>query len=159
MGRIDDRLAELGIELPRPFTAPPGVEFKFDLVRVSGAVAYVSGHGPVDGDRTLAAGKVGGEVSVEDAAEAARLTGLAIIASLRAELGDLDRVAGWVKALGMVNCAPGFNKTPAVINGFSQLVLDVWGPDLGTHSRSAIGVAELPFDWPVEVEAVVELAG
>jgi enamine deaminase RidA (YjgF/YER057c/UK114 family) len=157
MGRIDDRLAELGIELPRPFTAPPGVEFKFDLVRVSGALAYLSGHGPVDGDRTLSAGKVGADVSVEDAAEAARLTGLAIIASLRAELGDLDRVGGWMKAFGMVNCAPGFNKTPAVINGFSQLVLDVWGPDGGRHSRSAIGVAELPFDWPVEVEAVVEV--
>ena len=157
MGRIDDRLAELGIELPRPFAAPAGVEFKFDLVRTSGGLAHVSGHGPVDGDRTLRAGKVGADVSVEEAAEAARLTGLAILASLRAELGELDRVAGWVRVFGMVNCAPGFNKTPAVINGFSGLVLDVWGPEAGRHARSAIGVAELPFDWPVEVEAVVEL--
>src|SRR5436190_1275328 len=124
MGRIDDRLAELGIELPRPFAAPAGVEFKFDLVRTSGGLAHVSGHGPVDGDRTLRAGKVGADVSVEEAAEAARLTGLAILASLRAELGELDRVAGWVRAFGMVNCAPGFNKTPAVINGFSALALD-----------------------------------
>lgn len=157
MGMIEERLAELGLELPQPFAAPPGVEFKFDLVHVSEGVAYVSGHGPVDGDRTLIAGKVGTAVTVEEGAEAARLTGLAIIASLRSALGDLDRVSGWAKALGMVNCAPGFNKTPAVINGFSQLVLDVWGPDAGRHSRSAIGVAELPFDWPVEVEAVVEL--
>jgi enamine deaminase RidA (YjgF/YER057c/UK114 family) len=157
MGRIDDRLAELGIELPRPFAAPAGVEFKFDLVRTSGGLAYVSGHGPVDGDRTLVAGKVGGDVSVEEGAEAARLTGLAILASLRAALGDLDRVAAWTKAFGMVNCAPHFNKTPAVINGFSQLILEVWGADGGRHARSAIGVAELPFDWPVEVEAVVEL--
>jgi enamine deaminase RidA (YjgF/YER057c/UK114 family) len=158
MGRIDDRLGELGIELPRPFAAPAGVEFKFDLVRVSGGLAYVSGHGPVDGDRTLVAGKVGAEVSLEQATEAARLTGLGMIASLREELGDLDRVGGWAKAFGMVNCAPGFNKTPAVINGFSALVLEVWGPDAGRHARSAIGVAELPFDWPVEIEAVVEVA-
>jgi len=157
MGRIADRLAELGLELPRPFAAPAGVEFKFELVRTSGALAYVSGHGPVDGDRTLVAGKVGADVSGEEAAEAARLTGLAILASLRAALGDLDRVAGWAKAFGMVNCAPGFNKTPAVINGFSELILEVWGPDGGRHARSAIGVAELPFDWPVEIEAVVEL--
>jgi enamine deaminase RidA (YjgF/YER057c/UK114 family) len=157
MGRIDDRLAELGLELPQPFAAPPGVEFKFDLVRVSGALAYVSGHGPVDSDRTLAAGKVGADVSLEDAAEAARLTGLAIVSSLRATLGDLDRVTGWARAFGMVNCAPGFNQTPAVINGFSGLVLEVWGPEAGRHARSAIGVAELPFDWPVEIEAVVEL--
>jgi enamine deaminase RidA (YjgF/YER057c/UK114 family) len=156
MGRIDDRLAELGLELPAPFAAPPGIEFKFELVRVDTSHAYVSGHGPVDGDRTLVSGKVGDVVSVEEAAEAARLTGLGIFASLRRELGDLDRVTGWVKALGLVNAAPGFNKLPAVVNGFSQLVLDVWG-DAGKHARSAIGVAELPFDWPVEVEAIVAI--
>jgi enamine deaminase RidA (YjgF/YER057c/UK114 family) len=156
MGRMEDRLEELGLELPAPFAAPEGVEFKFDLVRVSGSHAYVSGHGPVDGDRTLVSGKVGDAVSVDDGAEAARLTGLAILASLERELGDLDRVARWVKALGLVNCAPGFNKMPAVVNGFSQLILDLWGEE-GRHARSAIGVAELPFDWPVEVEAVVEL--
>jgi enamine deaminase RidA (YjgF/YER057c/UK114 family) len=156
MGRIDDRLAELGLRLPEPFAAPAGVEFKFDLVRVHANTAHVSGHGPVDGDRTLVAGKVGGDVSAEEAAQAARLTGLAIFASLRQELGDLDRVSRWVRALGLVNCAPGFSKTPAVVNGFSELVLEVWG-DAGRHARSAIGVAELPFDWPVEVEAIVEI--
>jgi enamine deaminase RidA (YjgF/YER057c/UK114 family) len=158
MGRIDDRLAELGLELPAPFAAPEGVVFKFELVTVSGNHAYISGHGPVDGDRTLVSGKVGDGVTVEEAAEAARLTGLGILASLRAELGDLDRVTRWVKALGLVNAAPGFNKLPAVVNGFSQLLLDVWG-DAGKHARSAIGVAELPFDWPVEVEAIAEIAG
>jgi len=156
MGRIEDRLAELGLELPQPFAAPAGLEFKFDLVRIHGDTAYVSGHGPVDGDRTLVSGKVGDAVSVEEAAEAARLTGLAILASLKQELGDLDRVARWVKALGLVNCAPGFNKLPAVVNGFSELLLELWGEE-GHHARSAIGVAELPFDWPVEVEAVVEV--
>jgi enamine deaminase RidA (YjgF/YER057c/UK114 family) len=157
MGRIEDRLTELGLELPAIFAAPPGVEFRFELVRVSGDVAYVSGHGPQDGATTLVSGKVGAEVTAERGAEAARLTALSIFSSLKHELGDLDRVTGWVKALGLVNGAPGFNKTPAVVNGFSELVLEVWG-DAGRHARSAIGVAELPFDWPVEVEAVVEVA-
>jgi enamine deaminase RidA (YjgF/YER057c/UK114 family) len=154
MGRIEDRLSALGLELPRVFAPPPGVEFKFDRVRVTGGAGYVSGHGPQDGPDPLMQGKVGDTVSVEQGAYAARLTGLSIVASLKDELGDLDRVTGWVKALGLVNCAPGFNKTPAVINGFSELVLEVWG-DAGRHARSAIGASELPFDWPVEVEAVV----
>lgn len=157
MGRIDDRLAELGLELPAPFTAPEGVTFRFETVKVHDGLAHVSGHGPMDGAKTLIAGKVGADVSLEQAVEAARLTGLSILASLREELGDLDLVAGWVRAFGMVNCAPGFNKTPAVINGFSELLLEVWG-DRGRHARSAIGVAELPFDFPVEIEAVAALA-
>jgi enamine deaminase RidA (YjgF/YER057c/UK114 family) len=156
MGRIEDRLGELGLELPRTFAAPPSVEFKFDLVRVSGGIAYVSGHGPQDGADTLVSGKVGAELSVEQGYDAARLTGLSVFQSLKQELGELDRVTGWVKALGLVNCAPGFNKTPAVVNGFTELVLEVWG-DAGRHARSAIGASELPFDWPVEVEAVVTL--
>jgi enamine deaminase RidA (YjgF/YER057c/UK114 family) len=156
MGRTEERLGELGLELPATFAPPPGVEFKFDLVRVSGGVAYVSGHGPQDGPETLMSGKVGADVTVEQGSEAARLTGLSIFQSLKQELGELDRVTGWMKALGLVNCAPGFNKTPAVVNGFSELVLEVWG-DAGHHARSAIGASELPFDWPVEVEAVVEV--
>jgi len=154
MGRIEDRLAELGLELPRPFAAPPGVEFKFDLVRVSGGVGYVSGHGPLDGSDVLVEGKVGDALTVEQGYEAARLTGLSILASLKAELGELDRVSGWLKVLGLVNCAPGFNAMPMVINGFSDLIRELWG-EAGDHARSAIGAAELPFDIPVEVEAVV----
>jgi enamine deaminase RidA (YjgF/YER057c/UK114 family) len=156
MGRIEDRIAALGIELPRPFSAPPGIEFSFDLVTVSGNHAYVSGHGPTDGSELLVAGKVGDDVTLEQAARAARLTGLAIIASLKQELGELDRVRRWVKALGLVNCAPGFNLTPPVINGFSDLIIEIWG-EAGRHARSAIGAAELPFDMAVEVEAIVEI--
>jgi enamine deaminase RidA (YjgF/YER057c/UK114 family) len=156
MGRIEDRVAELGLELPRVFAAPEGLEFKFDLVRVTGATAYISGHGPLDGSEPLVQGKVGGDLTVEQGYEAARLTGLSILASLKAELGDLDRVTGWVKALGLVNCAPGFNMTPAVVNGFTDLILELWG-DAGRHARSAIGASELPFDIPVEVEAVAEV--
>jgi enamine deaminase RidA (YjgF/YER057c/UK114 family) len=110
----------------------------------------------MDGSRLLAQGKVGAEVDVEQGYAAARATALSILASLKAELGDLDRVRAWVKALGLVNCAPGFNQTPAVINGFSDLILELWG-EAGRHARSAIGVAELPFDMPVEIEAVVQL--
>jgi enamine deaminase RidA (YjgF/YER057c/UK114 family) len=158
MGRIDDRLSELGLTLPRPFAPPPDIEFKFELVRVSGNLAYVSGHGPIDGSDVLVKGKVGSDVTVEQGYEAARLTALSILASLARELGDLDRVTRWVKALGLVNCAPGFSTTPPVVNGFSDLILELWGPDAGGHSRSAIGVAELPFDIPVEVEAICEVS-
>ena len=157
MAEIEQRLAALGLTLPQPFAPPPGVEFKFDLVGVHDGLAYVSGHVPMDGDQVLVQGKVDADLSIEQAYEAARLTGLSILASLKQELGDLDRVTGWVKALGLVNCAPGFNKTPAVVNGFSDLILELWG-DAGHHSRSAIGAAELPFDVPVEVEAIVEIA-
>jgi enamine deaminase RidA (YjgF/YER057c/UK114 family) len=157
MGRIEERLAELGLELPEAFCAPEGVEFRFDLVRVADGIAYVSGHGPIDGFRPLVQGKVGAEVSPERAYEAARQTCLSVLASLKAELGELDRVDGWLKVLGLVNCAPGFSATPGVINGFSDLVLELWG-ERGRHARSAIGASELPFDIPVEVEAVVAVS-
>ena len=157
MGQIEERLKASGISLPRPFEPPPGLELKFGWVRVSGGYAYVSGHGPLDGSDVLVRGKVGADVSLDQGYEAARLTAMSMLASLRQELGELDRVAGWVKALGLVNCAPGFNATPAVINGFSDLVLEIWG-DAGRHARSAIGAAELPFDMSVEVEAIVEVS-
>jgi enamine deaminase RidA (YjgF/YER057c/UK114 family) len=154
MGVIEDRLAELGLALPAPVAAPPGARLPFDLVRVHGDLAYVSGHGPFDGDRMLVSGRVGAEVDVDQAYEAARATGLSMLASLEQELGELDRVTAWIKALGFVNCAEGFDATPAVINGFSDLILALWG-DAGRHARSAIGAGELPFGMPVEVEAVV----
>lgn len=156
MAVIEQRLANLGIELPAVAGGPPGFQRKFDLVRVVGDVAYVSGHGPFDGATLLARGKVGADVTPEQAYDAARATALSILASLHAELGDLDRVTGWAKILGLVNCAPGFNATPAVINGFTDLILELWG-EAGHHARSAIGAAELPFDMPVEIEAVALL--
>jgi enamine deaminase RidA (YjgF/YER057c/UK114 family) len=158
MARIEDRLAELGLSLPAPLVAPPGVELPFELVRVSGGHAYISGQVAMDGSTVLFRGKVGSDVPLERAQEAARATGLSILAALKQELGDLDRVVRWVKALGLVNCAPGFNQTPAVINGFTNLIIDLWGPEAGGHARSAVGVAELPFDVPVEIEAIVEIA-
>ena len=157
MGRVAERLSELELELPRPMSAPQGIELPFDLVRVSGGQAYVSGHVPMDGDEVLVRGRVGGELDVEAGYAAARLTALSIFASLERELGDLDRVTRWVKALGLVQCAEGFDRPPAVINGFTDLVIELWGPEAGSHARSAFGAAQLPFDVPVEVEAIVEL--
>ena len=127
MGRSTIGSPSSGWSCREPFAPPPGVEFRFDLVRVSGGLAYVSGHLPVDGSEVLVTGRVGGELDLEQGYEAARLTTLSILASLRRELGDLDRVSGWVKALGLVQCAPGFDKPPAVINGFTDLVLELWG--------------------------------
>jgi enamine deaminase RidA (YjgF/YER057c/UK114 family) len=158
VGKVGDRLAALGLELPAPMAAPPGVKLPFSLVRVTGGHAYISGHGPWSGSDVLVRGKVGADVSPDEGYEAARLTGLSMLASLEQELGDLDRVTGWVKALGLVNCAPGFNGTPGVINGFSDLVMELWEEDAGRHARSAIGAAELPFDMSVEVEAIVEVS-
>ncbi|MET0684290.1 MAG: RidA family protein [Solirubrobacteraceae bacterium] len=156
MGTIEERLAERGLQLPAPLTPPPGVKLPFELVRVHGGLAYVSGHGPFDGERQLFKGSVGGDVTVEQGYEAARATALSMLASLKRELGELDRVTSWIKALGFVKCAEGFDVTPAAINGFSELILDLWG-DAGRHARSAIGAGELPFGMPVEVEAVVAL--
>lgn len=101
-------------------------------------------------------GKVGADLTREEAYEAARLTGLAIIVSLKDELGDLDRVKRWVRVFGMVNVAPGFKEMPQVINGFSDLIIKIWGEEAGKHARSAVGMAELPMGIPVEIEAEVE---
>jgi enamine deaminase RidA (YjgF/YER057c/UK114 family) len=158
---IEQRLAELGLVLPEPIKLPPGVALPFPWVRVHGDRAYVSGHGPLEADGSLAQplGKVGAEVTEEQAYEAAKKTALAILATLKREFGDLDRVAAWVRVFGMVGTAPGFNRTPAVINGFSDLILRLWGEDAGKHARSAVGQAALPFDIPVEIEAEVAITG
>ncbi|TRZ56409.1 MAG: RidA family protein, partial [Rhodocyclaceae bacterium] len=100
---------------------------------------------------------LGQNLTVEQGYAAARLTGLSILASLQRTLGDLDRIAQWTRVFGMVNSAPGFNQQPSVINGFSDLILELFGPEVGAHSRSAVGMAELPFDIPVEIEGEVEI--
>ncbi len=159
MGKVEERLSALGLALPAPLEAPPGVVLPFRFVRVTGTRAFISGHGPTRADGTLAAplGKLGRELTVEQGYAAARLTALAILGSLKRALGDLDRIAAWNRVFGMVNSAPGFNRQPSVINGFSDLVLELFGPEIGAHSRSAVGMAELPFDIPVEIEGEVEL--
>jgi enamine deaminase RidA (YjgF/YER057c/UK114 family) len=159
MSTAEERLVTLGYVLPQPLKLPPGVALPFPWIRIVGSRALISGHGPTNADGTLAQplGKVGAEVTEEEAYVAARLTGLAILGSLRRELGSLDRIANWLRVLGMVNSAPGFNRQPAVINGFTDLIIEVFGRERGAHARSAVGLAELPFRIPVEIEGEVEL--
>jgi enamine deaminase RidA (YjgF/YER057c/UK114 family) len=159
MAQIESKLQELGLVLPAPLILPPGVTLPFPWVRVHGSRAFISGHGPQNPDGSLAGplGKVGAEVSLEQAQIAARLVGLSILASLKRQLGDLDRVTAWLRVLGMVNSASGFNRQPNVINGFTDLIVALYGPERGRHARSAVGMAQLPFDIPVEIEAEVEI--
>lgn len=159
MSRIEERLAALGLVLPPPVKPPAGVVLPFQFVRVIGTRALISGHSPQNPNGTIAdpRGKLGQAITVEQGYAAARLTGLSILGSLQRTLGDLDRVTHWVRVFGMVNSGPGFNQQPSVINGFSDLILELWGAEAGAHSRSAVGMAELPFDIPVEIEAEVEI--
>ena len=157
---IEAKLAERGLILPQEMQTGTAVRLPFTNARVRGSRVYISGHGPLNPDGTVAEprGKVGRDVTLEEAYLQAQRTMLAILASLQREIGDLDRVTAWLRLFGMVNVAPGFNQTPAVINGASDLLLDLYGPEIGAHARSAVGMAELPFDIPVEIEAEVEIA-
>ncbi len=159
MSRIRERIQELKLVLPAPLKLPPGVVLPFPWVRIVGSRALISGHGPMNADGSLARpfGKVGAEVSLDQGYAAARLTCLAILGSLERAVGDLDRISAWTRVFGMVNSAPGFNEQPAVINGCSDLLLEIFGPQRGAHARSAVGFAELPFSLPVEIEGEVEL--
>ena len=156
----DERIRELNLILPEPIKLPPNVEMQFSWVRVNGNSVFVSGHIALNADGSVSdvVGKVGEEVSVEQGYEAAHQTGLAILSSLKRELGTLNNITAWLRVFGMVNVAPGFVQTPSVINGFSDLILDVFGKEIGDHSRSAVGMAELPFGAPVEIEAEIEIA-
>jgi enamine deaminase RidA (YjgF/YER057c/UK114 family) len=148
---VKDRLDQLGLVLPAPF--PPAGAYL--ACTRSGSLLYVGGHGPVDGDR-IVRGKVGADLTLEEGREAARMTALSILATLDAEPGGLDAIVRIVKVFGMVNAAPGFNQMPAVIDACSELLIDVFG-NAGHHTRSAVGLAELPFDIAVEIELVVEV--
>ena len=160
MSKIETKLQELGFALPEITQGPPGVRLPFVWVRVCGNRAYISGHSATNPDGSLAGpfGKVGAEVTVEQAKQSARLTALAMLSSLKQALSDLDRVTAWLRVFGMVNSAPGFKQQPQVINGFSDLIIELYGPEAGTHARSAVGMAELPFGFAVEVEAEVEIS-
>jgi enamine deaminase RidA (YjgF/YER057c/UK114 family) len=159
MPQVADKIAQMGLVLPQALEPPAGLVLPFPWVNVRGDTVYVSGHGPQNEDGSVAGpfGQVGGEVSLDDAVGLARKAAVAMLASLQRELGDLDRITSWNRVFGMVNTAPGFDRQPLVINGFSELILEVFGPEVGRHARSAVGLAGLPFSMAVEIEAEVTI--
>ncbi|HEY3961366.1 MAG TPA: RidA family protein [Gaiellaceae bacterium] len=148
---VDDRLQELGLELP----VPPQLAFtpRLRAVRAHGDIAYLSGSGDFS-----VTGRVGSDVTIEQATAAARVTAHLHCRSLLNEFGSLDRVEHWLKVLVLVRSAPGFDEQPAVANGFTEAIVELWGEDRGLCARSAIGVPELPLGLAVEIEAVVALS-
>ena len=148
--RAEENLKKRNITLPTP---PTPVANYVTSVRV-GNLLFLAGHGPTPG---TPAGKVGKELTLEQGAQAARAVGLNLLATTRAALGSLDKVKRVVKVLGMVNSAPGFADQPKVINGFSDLMVEVFGEAIGKHARSAVGMAELPNNIPVEIEMILEV--
>ena len=141
-------------------TPPGGLRLPFAWVRVRANRAYISGHIALNPDGSVAQplGKVGAEVTAEEGYQSARRVALAHLASLKRALGDLDRVAAWLRVFAMVNAAPGFNQTPLVTNGYSDLILELYGPEVGMHARSSIGMM-IPLNAPVNCEAEVEIDG
>jgi enamine deaminase RidA (YjgF/YER057c/UK114 family) len=148
------RLEALGIELP----TPPRPMAAYVTAARSGSLLFLSGHGPVRDGRIVHQGRVGGDLTIEQGQAAARLTGLNLLATIRHALGSLDRVRRVVKVLGMVQCADDFTEHPQVINGFSDLMVEVFG-DAGRHARSAVGMGSLPLGMAVEIEMILEVAG
>jgi enamine deaminase RidA (YjgF/YER057c/UK114 family) len=157
---VGDRLNELGLTLPAAPQLPAGVVATFSWVRVHADRVLVSGHGPLNPDGTPAGpfGRVPDEVSLEEAQQSARLAALSVMAGVEQAVGDLDRIDAWLSVTGFVQAQPGYAKTTAVLNGFSEVVLDVFGSSVGTHARTAIGVAALPLNLPVVVGAELHLA-
>ncbi len=151
MDTVDARLAELGIVLPDPF--PPAANYLSSSR--TGDLLYVGGHGPVAGP-TMVVGKVGTDLTLEQGRDAAYLTALSLLSTMRADLGSLDRVEQIVKVFGMVNVGGSFDQMPAVIDGCSDLLVEVFG-DRGRHTRSAVGLASLPFGIAVEIELIARV--
>jgi enamine deaminase RidA (YjgF/YER057c/UK114 family) len=155
----DQKVRELGLVLPPPLQLPPGVAVPLVMVKVIDKRVIVSGHGPQNDDGSIAEplGQVGGDVTLEEGVEAAKRVALTMMGTLQRELGSLDEIKSWVKVFGMVNSAPDFTGQTPVINGFSQTIIEVFGEEVGLAARSAVGMAGLPFNIPVEVEAELEL--
>jgi YjgF/chorismate_mutase-like putative endoribonuclease len=156
--QVESKLQDLGLVLPGAPQVPPGFKFSFSWTRVRDNRIYLSGHGAQAPDGSFAGpfGKVPSEVSLEEAQEAARNTALSMLASIKRELGDLDRVTAWLMVYGMVNADPGYPQTTNAINGFSDLILELYGPEVGHHARIAVGMATLPLNSAVTIAAEVE---
>ena len=153
MASAEARIKELKLQLP----PPPKPVAKYKPAVQSGNMLYVSGHGPLRADGTMVAGKVGTDLTPEQAKDAAKLVGLAILSSARNTLGSLDKIKRLIKTLGMVNGTPDFTKQPMVIDGFSELMADVFGEDAGVGARSAVGMGSLPANIAVEIECIFEV--
>ena len=158
--KIEAKLKQMGLELPAAMKVPPGFHVKWKQVRVFGTRAVIAGHGPRRTDGTFAGkpGKVGGDLTIEEGYAAARDTALGILGDLKRELGDLDRVVGWVRVFGMVNSAPGFSAQPQVIDGFTDLMVALYGEEIAICPRTVAGVAELALNSPVIIDCEVEIA-
>ncbi len=156
---LRNRLSALGLAVPAPVAMPAGVIASFNWVRVVGERLLVSGHGPVTTDGSPAGpfGRVPDQVSLQEAQQSARLVAASVMADVERTVGDLDRIDAWVTVTGFVQAEPGWPATTAVLNSFSEVVLEVFGP-AGEHARTAIGVAALPLDLPVVVAAELHLS-
>ena len=159
MALIEQRLERMQLRLPADIQPPGKLVLPFAFVRVQGTRAVFSGHGPLNDDGSVAQplGKLGQDLTIEQGYEQARRAALSVLASFKRAIGDLDRIHRWTRVFGMVNSTPGFTGQPAVINGFSQFILELYGEERGRHARSAVGMAALPFDIPVEIEGEVLL--
>ncbi len=159
MAEIEAKLEAMSLVLPEPMQLPPGIFLPFSWVRVHGDRAFVSGHIAANPDGSIAQplGKLGDQLTEAQGYQSARLTGLTMLGSLKRALGDLDRITAWLRVFGMVNTGPTFDRYPMVINGCSDLIIEVFGAERGGHARSAVGLAGLPFGAAVEIEAEVEI--
>jgi hypothetical protein len=158
--KIETKLSNMGLKLPEAMKVPPGFHVKWRQVKIVGARAVIAGHGPRRTDGAFAGkpGKVGADLSIEEGYAAARNTALGILGDLKRELGDLDRVVSWVRVFGMVNSAPGFFAQPQVIDGFTDLVVALYGEEIALCPRTVAGVAELALNSPVIIDCEVEIA-
>lgn len=160
MSTPESRLEELGLKLPAPTKLPDGLNIPFEFVNVRGDRALFSGHpkNAIDGSLAGPFGVVGAEITTDQAYAEAREVALTVLANLKAEIGELSRIVGWVRVFGMVTSAPGYSDQHVVVNGFSDLILEVFGPDIGRHARSAIGVSGLPLGFAMEIEGEVMIS-
>ena len=157
MNAPEKKLIELGLKLPDPIKLPPNLELPFSFINLRGNRVLISGHPRQDKDGSINGpyGQVGTNLTTEQAKLAGKEIGLSILANIKQEIGDLSRITNWVRVFGMVNSAPGYDEQHIVINGFSELILEVFGSDIGKHSSSAIGVAGLPMNLAIEIEGEV----
>ena len=156
----EEKLVELGLKLPDPAKLPDGMHLPFSLVNVRGERVAFSGHPKLSSDGDIAGpyGIVGADLTTEEAYGEARQIALAVLSNVRAEIGDLSRISGWLRVFGMVASTPGYSEQHLVINGFSDLIIEVFGNDIGRHARSAIGVSGLPMGFAMEIEGELLIA-